>query len=868
MHLAAGHRLGPYVIEEMAGSGGMGEVYRARDTRVGRVVAIKVLPAGTMEAAEARFEREGRAISQLSHPHICSLFDLGRHDGTAFLVMEYLEGQTLASRLGRGPLPLRDVIRYGSEIAAALEHAHRRGIIHRDLKPGNIMLTATGAKLLDFGLARPRSPEPGPLSPQGETEKKPITEQGTIVGTSHYMSPEQIEGKPLDHRTDIFSLGIVLYEMVSGRRPFEGASAAAVSASILTSDPRALPAGLPPALQHLIDTALEKDPERRWQTAHDIALQLGWIGGTLSGERAEPARTRRRLRWSWLLVPLALAGGAVAGWLAAERGGPAAERREPVRLRLVVPPPLQLRDHVEVLPFALSPDGRSIVFTAHPQGGAQGLYLRRFDSEEVARIDGTEGADSPFWSPDGKWIGFAARGKLWKTRADRPDAPIALCDVSVFGTNATWGNGVILFAERPFGRPEIQRVSDAGGTPAPVTRLAPHEWRHTLPQFIPGTNRFLYLAMTRDSLDRTLLVGSLDGAEAQPLLGDTALARAAGEHIFYVREGKLFQQRADLRAGRLLSEPHLLADHIRHFYPTGTAQFDVAGDGTVVYRTRTSRGRLFLTDRAGREIRVFDETPLFFGASFSPDGRRIAAGVLLPRAATPGIWLYDAERGGRDRLTAERATEVFPVWTPDGRSLIYGEGKGSPPLLVRRPLDGGAKVALTRSGLFELAGNFSPDGKALYLTQIVAGRPAHILRVMLDDPSRVEPVVSSAFENVQGYVSPSGQWLAFSSNSTGAHEVYVVPLAGGERIRISNGGGNLPRWNRRGDEIFYWSGKTLMSARPGRSGRWNDAALTELFRIGGTLDAFDVSPSGESFVVGESHPGEGDGDLHVILNAR
>ncbi|HUP63851.1 MAG TPA: protein kinase, partial [Thermoanaerobaculia bacterium] len=587
MPLTPKQRLGPYAIVEMVGAGGMGEVYRARDTRLDRTVAIKILPAGTGTAASARFEREARAISQLSHPHICRLLDLGNDGGIEFLVMEYLEGETLAERIDNGPLPIREVLRYGSEIADALDHAHRRGITHRDLKPGNVMITAEGAKLLDFGLAKLL--EPAPLVDSTATLQRPVTltAHGTVVGTTLYMSPEQIEGKPLDHRTDIFSLGIVLYEMLTGARPFEGSSTAAVTASILKSDPQPLPMSLavPAALQHVIATALEKDPEQRWQTAHDLALQLRWINGALSSELAATAVAPRRKRAAWLLLPLVLACGVAIGWMAGRAREPSQDAQLPVRLRMSVAP-VSLRSHVEVVTFALSPEGRRVVF-AGQEKGVTALYLRSLDSAQAQIIAGTEEGASPFWSPDGRWIGFTAKGKLWKVLADRSGTPIAICDVSVTGTVATWGDGFILYAERAGGRPGIHRVSENGGTPSAVTKLQPGEFRHTWPQFVPGSNRFVYLSLPLEKMDRTLFVARLDAFDQRRLLDETSRARAVGDRVYYVRDGSLVVQRADFAAARFLDEPRRLADQVAWFYGTGSAEFDVSANATVVYRTET-----------------------------------------------------------------------------------------------------------------------------------------------------------------------------------------------------------------------------------------------------------------------------------------
>ncbi|MBV8544201.1 MAG: serine/threonine-protein kinase, partial [Acidobacteria bacterium] len=462
MNLESGRRLGPYEIVTLLGAGGMGEVYRARDTRLDRVVAIKVLPAHLTanEASRARFEREARAISALSHPNICALYDVGRDGDTEYLVMEYLEGQTLADKLARGPLPRSQFLKLAAQIAEALQHAHRAGIVHRDLKPGNIMITNSGAKLLDFGLAKFADPASQPLDQdETATRREPLTAEGMVVGTYQYMSPEQIEGRPLDHRTDIFSLGVILYEMVTGKRPFVGSSRATLIASILSSDPvsiRSLQPDSPPDLERIILTALQKNPEERWQTAQDVALQLRWSGESsqTAVDRAESTPARRT---STLLLPLlllaaaALATFAAMRWFATPRSAPLT-----ASLHLWLPPAMHPMRFYESNNFALSPDGRMLCFHA-ASGGTSALFLRSLDSFAIRKIEGTEGSSGAFWSSDGAWIAFSARGKLWKTKISGGAAPEALCDVSALGASGSWQGHTILFGDSAGGRLQIFR---------------------------------------------------------------------------------------------------------------------------------------------------------------------------------------------------------------------------------------------------------------------------------------------------------------------------------------------------------------------------------------------------------------------------
>lgn len=663
--------------------------------------------------------------------------------------------------------------------------------------------------------------------------------------------------------------------MVTGARPFDGASAAAVTASILKSEPHPLPPalGVPPALQHLIATALEKDPERRWQTAHDLALQLRWINGSLSTEHAAAPAAHRRKRAAWLLLPLLLAGVAAIGWIAGRSGATQAEPDIPVRLRMPVAPAILLSNAASAT-FALSPEGQRVVWTGWETGqGVSALYLRGLGSSHAQAIAGTEDASCPFWSPDGKWIGFTSRGKLWKVPADRSGTPVAICDAGGSGTVAAWGDGFILFSERPGGRPEIYRVSEDGGVPSAVTKIRPGEYRHAWPQPVSGTNRFLYLGMQRGTVDRTLYVASFGSFEPQRLLEEASRVRVVGDRVYHVQRGTLVVQRADFAAVRFLDAPLKLADQVARFDGTGRADFDVSANRTIVYRTETSTGRLFLTDRNGRESRTLDDSGIFYGASFSPDGARIAAGLLMPTEGFPSIYLYDRHRAGRDRMTSDRALEMFPVWSPDGQSIAFGEAKGSPPTLARRLLAGGPTELLATSG-HQRPGSFSRDGKTLYFTQFPMGRPSEILSLLLDGTKRVQPVVPASFGNSDPRVSPDGNWLAFSTNAPDGSAIYMMPLAGGEKIRISDNRGSRPRWSRSGDALFFMEDppKVVMAKRGG-SGPWKDATLTTLFdlpalRAVDAITAFDVSPSGDAFLIGETRAGDGDGDLHVILHAH
>jgi Tol biopolymer transport system component/predicted Ser/Thr protein kinase len=872
MTLASGRTLGPYELLSLLGAGGMGEVYRARDSRLDRIVAVKVLPSalGAKPELRERFEREARAISALSHPNICALYDVGREDGIEYLVMEYLEGETLAERIGRGPLPASQIVRYGEQIAEALQCAHRAGITHRDLKPGNIMITSAGAKLLDFGLAKFVAAEARVFSADSapDTRIGPLTAEGTIVGTFQYMSPEQLECNPVDHRTDIFALGAILYEMATAQRPFRGDSQASVIAAVLSADPvpiRALQPAASPALERIIHTALEKNPDDRWQTAHDVGRQLRWIGDSTLTSAPTAAPPRR--------VPLPLAAvvtataivAALVTWFAARRFAPPPARGAGVRLQFAPPPELVPQRSSELCDFALSPDGSAIVFAA-TSGGSGALFLRRFDSFEVRRVDGSEGALSPFWSSDNAWIGFTARGKLWKTAVAGGVPPRAICDVAPAGARASWQGDTILFSD--WARNEIYRVSAGGGTPVRVTTMQKGEWRHGWPLLLADGKHFVYLQFAAGSLDRKLLLASLDSPRQSVLATNVSLARALGAgRILYVRDGKLLSQRFDASSGDAVGEPVSVADTVDYFYPTGRADFDGSRAGTIVYRTNTSTGRLVQRDRKGVETRLIDDKELFWDHALSPDGRRAAVTVETRATGLMDIWIYDLGRVVRDRFTSDPAIEVSPAWSPDSRSIVYAQGEGGVfPHLVQRPLNGGADVDLVPRGTFQFSPAFAPDGATLfYEADLPAGSDIFRFALKTRQP---EAFLHSTFNEGEPAVSPDGRWLAFVSNASGAPEVYLQSLTdASQRLRISTHGGRIPRWRGDSKELFFIApGRAILSAVPGAAGRWDDATVAELFRVPSTIRGFDAAPDGQSFLISDWTPGAADDLFHIIVS--
>ncbi len=836
MSLTPGTKLGPYEILAPLGAGGMGEVYKAKDTRLDRTVAIKVLPAHVASHPEVRqrFEREARAVSSLNHPHICTLFDIGSENGIDFMVMEHIEGDTLADRLKKGALPLDQALQYGIEIADALDKAHRQGVVHRDLKPGNIMLTKTGAKLLDFGLAKMTAAETnaGGLSAL-PTEAQPLTKEGSILGTFQYMAPEQLEGNEADARSDIFAFGSVLYEMVTGKRAFEGKSQASLIAAILEHEPPAmstLQTMTPPVLDHVVRRCLAKDPDERWQTAHDLTAELNWIveAGSQPGVTS-PLVPGRRVSRRLAAGILGFLLGSVFVWNL-KPGAPTAG--SVTRLRMGLQPAEEIGGFfLETVlagwrptrtAVAFSPDGRHLVY----RGGAGEtwqLYLRPMDQAEASPMPGTEGAVGPFFSPDGQWVGFWANGELRKVRlTGGPSA--AVCETPLlFG--ASWGEeNTIVFAQYTGG---LWSVSADGGTPKELTTLREGEVSHRLPEVLPGAKAVIFTVSKRsfEWKDAEIAMQDLATGERRVLVAEAADARYVRTgHLLYARLGTLMAvpfdlERLEVTGGSLpVIEGVMQAVYAGHSaIDTGAAQFSVSGAGSLVYVEGGTypllRKSLVWVDREGRAQPLGGTERGYWHPRLSPDGRRVA--VFISEPEQRDIFVYDISRGTLTRVTQEGAN-AYPAWSPDGKRVAFQSTTGGPANIFWVQPDGSALERLTTSENRQYPASWSPDGKALAFLE---GRDIWVLPFD-NGEHEPRPVVQTRFEEEYPTFSPDGRWLAYTSDESGRREVYVQPYPGpGPRTQISVEGGMSPAWARNGRELFYrvlsggrWGGKRKMMA--------------------------------------------------------
>lgn len=873
--LSAGSKLGPYEIQTPLGAGGMGEVYRARDTRLGREVAIKILPLHLTEKPEARqrFEREARAISSLQHANICTLYDVGHQDGTDFLVMELVEGETLAKRLEKGAIPTAELLRIGIEVSDALEKAHRKGILHRDLKPSNIMLTKSGAKLMDFGLAKsaiagagaapPLSSLTQSLNPSARTT--PVTAQGTIVGTFQYMSPEQMEGKETDARSDIFSFGAVLFEMATGKRAFDGKTTASVIAAILEREPPSisqLQPMSPPALDRVVKTCLAKDPDERFQSMHDVKLQLEWVHD--AGSQAAVAapvvahrKNRERIAWVAAAASLIIAIIFAVGYFL----------RAPVQpqlIRATIKPAVNTSItsyNGGTAGFAISPDGLMIAYAGTGSDGRSLLWVRAMDSLEAQALDGTEGASMPFWSPDSQFIGFFASGKLKKIEASG-GPPLTLADAPG-GRGGTWNqDGTILFA--PFFSTPIFRVSAAGGTATPVTVLNrdKNESTNRWPYFLPDGRHFLYLVgnplTPTGNPTNSIMIGSLDSKETKFLFHSHSNAIYASGHILFLRQNTLMAQVFDTKRLEVTGDPVPIAEDVEDVAPRVQGSFSASTNGTLAYLEAAGTSRQLLWfDRTGKQVGAVLGKDSYADPHISPDGKELAFVLESP---STDIWLYDIARGVKTRFTFGSGNES-PRWSSDGKLIAYTSVRNGEFGIYAKPSDGsGHEEVLVPPGpeqTYPL--DWSPDGKLLayfrWELSTTTQSQLWILPVKDRKPYMFTELQQSSSPSYR--FSPDGKWVAYSASESGREEIYVTPFPGpGGKWQVSTDGGAFPQWRRDGSELFYMGlDNKLMSAQVKENGSsFEVGAVKPLFETKPyfglfTANLFDVTADGQRFII-------------------
>ena len=862
-------------------------MYRARDTRLNRTVAIKILTQGLADTPEVRqrFEREARAVSSLSHPHICVLYDVGHQDGIEYLVMEYLEGETLAARIAKGPLSTAELLRYASQIADALDKAHRQGIVHRDLKPANVMLTKTGAKLLDFGLAKGEEIFQGDID-SSPTMSRPLTVQGTILGTMQYMSPEQLEGKTVDARSDIFSFGAMLYEMATGSKAFEAKSHASLIAAILKEESRPmreLQPMTPPALEHMVKACLAKAPDDRPQSAHDLKLEFDWIRESSGiSQLAQPAVERSSSRPKTLSVIVAsvvctlLAAGALAYLF---------RPQPPPSERLEFSIPLQ----EEMSHMALSADGRMLAFVSPDVSDANKVSVQRVGSSAVSVLPGTDGASYPFWSPDDTYVGFFADGKLKKV-ATSGGAPQVLA-TATSGRGGSWGrHGVIVFSPQASGW--LWKVNTDGSNLTPLTekifdgtKIVSHRW----PVFLLDGEHLLFTAVTftnnPDDQYRGIYLGSLAGdAKLVAPLGRSNSGYANG-YLFYLDDKKsLRATQLDAAKGTVAGDSLVVADLVGFQPSIFWGAFSVADNGTIVYNPNVGAALSVFTwyGRAGKELGTVGDIGVLSNPTLSPDDSRLTIDIADAKANNVNVWLNDLKRGTNSRFTFDSSEDVGGVWSRDGSLIAYRSLQMSDTNVFVKQAQGlqPAKsiFSVKESGqeTDDLAPNsWSLDNKELLCTLHPAAGGSQLV-LLSTSGGKMTRFLSTKTSETNGQISPDGKWVAYASNESGDWEIYVTtyPTAAG-KWQVSRGGGTEPRWRGDGKEIFYiGAGSTLTAVPVSREGTFAAGNPMPLFRAQlraqvSSTDQFsyDVTKDGQRFLVNRYAKPAQVAPLHIILNA-
>jgi eukaryotic-like serine/threonine-protein kinase len=874
MPIASGTRFGPYEVISAAGAGGMGEVYRAKDTRLDRTVAVKVLPSELAQDPEKRqrFEREARSIATLSHPHICTLHDIGHQDGVDYLVLEYLEGETLQKKLEKGSLPIQDVLRYAIDLAGALDKAHRQGIIHRDIKPANIMLTKSGVKLMDFGLAK-LNPETAPIANELTeiTSDKKLTAEGTIMGTFQYMAPEQLEGREADARTDIFAFGEVLHEMATGRPAFNGKTRASLIAAILSVGPKPItelaPAS-PPSLDRIVKRCLAKDPDDRWQTACDLGAELRWVcesGGLTGGTPPLAAARKTRETLAWLILS-ALVVTLVVGAIWRRNSKPVEQTNY-----FFAPLPFHAHDIV------IAPNGQTIAVVAHQEFAVKdALWIYELGSQGARNLADTEGATYPFWSADGRSLAFFADGKLKKLEVS--GGPVqTVCDAPS-GRGGTWNrDGVIVFTPDASLGKGLYRVSASGGTPTPIDNPDPSrgEQSHRWAMFLPDGTHYLYLAANfagRKGVD-AIFVGSLDSNEKRFVAEAAAnAAYAAPGYLLFYRDKTLFAQRFDLKRLALTGEPTAILTEIQYQPQVKKAVFAVSDAGVLVAQTGSgvAISQPVWFDRKGSEVGLVGNPDVYANVSIAPNGRSVAVDKVDLGSLNTDVWTYDLQRDSPKRLTFDPGSDAIPIWSPDATRLVFGSNRQANFDLYMKNSDGAQEAKCILQGdLDKFPSDWSRDGRFILY---IRGTDLWFLTLPQLKSSLFLKAVS-VLRN--GQFSADGKWVAYASNETGKWQIYVTsfPDARG-KWQVSTGGGEQPRWRGDGKELFYLSSDGKIMAAPVTIGETFDPGTpVALFQatphqVVSRVDLFvyDVSRDGQRFLINTPVKQTDTAPMTVVLN--
>jgi Tol biopolymer transport system component len=876
MTIPAGTKLGRYEILSKIGEGGMGEVYRARDARLNRDVAIKVLPAAFSSDAERlrRFEQEARAASALNHPNILAIHDTGTtDDATPFVVSELLEGETLREKLSDGGLPVRKALDYSLQVARGLAAAHGKGIVHRDLKPENLFVTRDGrVKILDFGIAKLISRKGGGVELDAEAPTQMVkTDSGVVIGTVGYMSPEQVRGQAVDARSDIFSFGAILYETLAGRRAFQGASHVETMNAILKDEPPELSVStthVSAAIERVVRRCLEKEAEERFQSASDLAFALDALSGVQSsnataaiapGDAAKHTRAKWRSGLPWAVAGVAVLTAALAFALPYFRSAP--EGRSIVRFHVAIPdgvdPPLD----VEIHSMAVSPDGRHLAFVGDA-GGQRRIWMRALDATAAVPLPGTEGANSIFWSPNSGHLAFFADGKLKRAEVSGKSLQI-VCNLSApIDATGSWGSeGTIIYAEEKDGN--IYRVSAAGGTPSLLlpSKGDARRWLH----FLPDGRRFLFYKYDEGENNKGLYAGSLDSKEIRPVASiEPARAQYVKDgYLLYPRDGSLVAQPFDEKNLRLTGEPSVVVERLPYFDKTGWAEFSASEEGVIVHRAELPKNRLVWLDRTGRELGQAGEPGYIYSVRLSPDGQR-AVLTIDETISGSDIWIQDLSRDTRTRFVSGPTDDSGGTWSEDGRRLAYfsccedasafhikelgDTGKGQLPV---KEQSWAAPIDWSRDGRFIL---YWADEDLWVLPASGAEKPY----LWMQSRPKVR----------QARFSPDGRWVAFVSEETGRPEIYVTAFdRPGEKTRISTEGGNGPRWRSDGKEMFYVTIDSKVMSVPVSSGDQFAIGKSALLFKGDprTMD-YDVTADGQRFIILASTPGTQHLPFAVVLN--